>query len=223
MISALTGTLKRVDDDRIHVECGPLLYELLIPAVDLTELQASLGEQLTFHTIFYLAGDPSRGGLEPTLIAFLRAADKQFFELFTTVKGIGPRKALKALTFPTGEIAAAIEAKDTRFLSGLGGIGKRTAETIVAELFGKAGKFVLTGIDGRASTGAPVAGSASRRPQAEEDAIAGLMALGERRPDAERFLERAKQSNPALVSTDLLLREMLRLRNPRGSNAQFNR
>lgn len=210
MISALTGILKRVEDDRIHVECGPLLYELLIPAVDLTELQSSLGETLTFHTIFYLAGDPTRGGLEPTLIAFLRPADKQFFELFTTVKGIGPKKALKALTQPTGEIAAAIESKDTRFLSGLGGIGKRTAETIVAELFGKAGKFILPGVT---VTGSAVAVSAiARRATFEEDAIAALMALGERRPDAERYLERARAANPDLKSTDTLLREMLRLR-----------
>jgi Holliday junction DNA helicase RuvA len=213
MISAITGIVKRVDDDRIHLECGPMLCELLIPASDLTELQASLGETLTLQTIFYLAGDPSRGGLEPTLIAFLRVADKQFFELFTTVKGIGPRKALKALTAPTGEIAAAIESKDTRFLSGLGGIGKRTAETIVAELSGKAAKFAFA-IPGKAG-GRGAAVAISRRPDAEEDAIAALMALGERRSDAEHFLERAKQVNPNLKTTDLLLREMLRLRTVR--------
>ena len=107
MISALTGELRRVDDDRVHLQAGPILYELLVPAADLTELQASLGETLTFHTIFYLGGDPSRGGLEPTLIGFLRAADRQFFNIFTTVKGVGPKTALKALTVPVGQIANA--------------------------------------------------------------------------------------------------------------------
>src|SRR3982751_1377628 len=141
MISSLTGKLKRVDDDRVFLEAGPMQFELLVPAADVTELQASLGEDLTLHTIFYLAGDPTRGGLEPTLIGFLRPEDKQFFELFTTVKGIGPRKALRALTTSTGDIAHAIESKDTRFLSGLDGIGKRMAEQIVAELSGKLEKF----------------------------------------------------------------------------------
>jgi Holliday junction DNA helicase RuvA len=207
MISALTGTLKRVDEDRIEVECGPMLYELLIPAASVAELGNNIGDVLTFHTIFYLAGDPSRGGLDPTLIAFLHPQDKQFFELFTTVKGIGPRKALKALTAPTGEIAAAIESKNTRFLSGLGGIGKRTAETIVAELSGKAGRFIL------GSTNAAGAHPPSHRRAAfEEDAIAALMALGERRGDAEHYLDRVRQSNPDLQSPDQLLREMLRLR-----------
>src|SRR5688500_9120334 len=132
MISALSGKLRRGDDDTLSLEAGPILYELLAPAANLPELQASLGEELTFHTIYYLAGDPTRGGLEPTLIGFLRSEDKQFFEAFTTVKGIGPRKALKALTTATGDIAAAIENKDARFLGGLSGIGKRMAEQIVA-------------------------------------------------------------------------------------------
>src|SRR5256885_1668228 len=137
MIASLTGELRRVDEDRVHLKCGPILYELLVPAADMTELQASLGEELTFHTIFYLAGDPTRGGLEPTLIGFLRADDKKFFELFTTVKGIGPKRALRALAVSVGQIAGAIEGKDTRFLVQLPEIGKRTAEQIVAELAGK--------------------------------------------------------------------------------------
>ena len=210
MISALSGKLRRVDEDRIQLEAGPILYELLVPAASLTELQANLGEDLTLHTIFYLAGDPTRGGLEPTLIGFLRPEDKQFFELFTTVKGIGPRKALKALTTSTGEIAHAIESKDARFLSGLDGIGKRMAEQIVAELSGKLERFA-TGYGEK-----PGIGAGSRRPPFEEDAIAAMTALGERRSDAEHFLDRVKQGNASLKTTDALLREMLRLRTVRG-------
>jgi Holliday junction DNA helicase RuvA len=209
MISALTGKLRRVDDDRIQLEAGPILYELLVPAASLTELQASLGEDLTLHTIYYLAGDPTRGGLEPTLIGFLRPEDKQFFELFTTVKGIGPRKALRALTTSTGDIAHAIESKDTRFLSGLDGIGKRMAEQIVAELSGKLEKFA-TGYGQKPGL------TPTRRAPYEEDAISAMTALGERRSDAEHFLDRVKQGNAGLKTTDALLREMLRLRTVRG-------
>src|SRR3954468_8213118 len=192
MISSITGELRRVDEDRIHLRAGPMLYELLVPAADISELQASLGEALTLYTIFYLGGDPSRGGIEPTLIGFLRAEDRKFFNLFTTVKGIGPKTALKALTVPVGEIAMAIETKDTRFLVGLSGIGKRTAELIVAELGGK-GKAFATGYGTK-----PTVAPRSRRAPAEEDAILGLMAMGERRPDAEHLLDRAKQANPGL-------------------------
>ena len=212
MISSLTGTLRHVDEGRIGLQVGPAMFELLVPAADAPELQLGLGEELTLSTIVYLAGDPSRGALEPTLIGFIRARDKEFFEQFTTVKGIGPRKALRALTVSTGEIAAAIEEKDARFLTQLEGVGKRMAEQIIAELSGKLGKFV-TAVPAGVGNGVIAQG---RRATFEEDAIAAMMALGERRPDAEHFLDRAKAANPAVKTTDGLLREMLRMRTVRG-------
>lgn len=208
MIAALTGELKQVREDRVHVLAGAIVYELLVPTSDLNQLQSVQGQSVTFYTILYLEGDASRGNLEPRLIGFLREEDRRFFDRFTTVKGIGPKTALRALGVPVGEIAQAIEAKDARFLVGLQGIGKRTAELIIAELSGKVKEFA----------DAPVAGEAkpTRRGRSafEEDAIAGLMALDDRlrRPEAESLLERAKQSKPDLKSADNLLREMLRLR-----------
>src|ERR1700743_1968773 len=125
MISALPGELRRVGEDRIHVQVGPLLYEMLAPASDLPLLQADIGRELTFHTIFYIEGDASGGNLEPRLIAFVRAQDKAFFQLFIAEKGIGPKKPLKALPLPVGEIASAIEIRNTRALVDLPQIGKR--------------------------------------------------------------------------------------------------
>jgi holliday junction DNA helicase RuvA len=205
MISAISGELRRVEDDRVSVQCGPILYELLVPAADITELHVNLGEQVTFHTIFYLEGDAARGNLEPKLIGFLRADDRKFFERFTTVKGIGPKTALKALTVPVGQIAHAIESKDTRLLLQLKGIGRRTAELIVAELAGKMKDFAM---EFGATAGAP----ASRRSGLEEQAVAALVRLGESRVIAERLLDRAKAANPAINNTGTLLREMLRMR-----------
>jgi len=204
MISAITGELRRVEEDRISVQCGAILYELLVPAADITELQVNLGEQVTFHTIFYLEGDAARGNLEPRLIGFLRADDRKFFEKFTTVKGIGPKTALKALTVPVGQIAQAIESKDTRLLLQLKGVGRRTAELIVAELAGKMKDFV--------TESTPVVRIETNLEDYEEDAIAALISLGESKVIAHRLLDRVKQTNPKLDNTDALLREMLRMR-----------
>jgi len=203
MISAISGELRRVEEDRVSVQCGPILYELLVPAADVTELHVNLGEQVTFHTIFYLEGDAARGNLEPKLIGFLRADDRKFFERFTTVKGIGPKTALKALTVPVGQIAAAIESKDTRMLLQLKGVGRRTAELIVAELAGKMKDFVSDVQPVRMET---------QLEDFEQDAIAALVSLGESKVIAHRLLDRAKQSNPKLSERDALLREMLRMR-----------
>jgi Holliday junction DNA helicase RuvA len=211
MISALTGELRRVGEDRVHIQCGPLLCEMLVTAADIQLLTPSIGQQITFHTILYIEGDASGGNLEPRLIGFIQPQDKAFFQLFITVKGIGPKKALKALVLPSGEIAQAIETKNSRFLVDLPQIGKRMAEQIVAELAGKCAKFATT------STGAKVVPSVgvSARSTVEEDAISALMALGERRVDAELLLDRAKQASPNLKTTDGLFREMLRMRTGR--------
>src|SRR4051794_10830541 len=133
MILSLTGHLLAVHDTppSAHLRVGPITYELLIPAADVDALSTRTDAEITFHTLFYLEGTAGGGNLDPKLIGFTSANDKKFFNLFTTVKGIGPKTALRALSAPVGEIAQAIESKDTRALTQLDGIGKRTAELIV--------------------------------------------------------------------------------------------
>src|SRR3954453_17706901 len=186
MISALSGELLEVEETTASLRSGAFVFEVLIPAADVDALRARVGEELTFHTIFYLEGTAGGGNLDPKLIAFLRPEDKAFFDLFTTVKGIGPKTPLRALSAPGGQIPQAIESKDPRALIALDGIGKRTAELIIAELSGKVQKFAT------AQVGATIAGHNNRHTQNEEDALSAMTALGERRPDAERLLDRVK-------------------------------
>ena len=93
MIASLTGNLAHVDDDRIHLQVGPVLYELLVPTADLNLLESGVGQEMTFHTHLYFQGDANGGNIEPRLVGFLRREDKKFFEKFITLKGIGPHKA----------------------------------------------------------------------------------------------------------------------------------
>lgn len=206
MISEITGELRRVDQDRVHLACGPVVYEILVPAADISELQTRAGDEITLHTIFDLEGDATRGGLTPRLIGFLRKEDKRFFQLFITVKGIGPKRALRSLVQPVGEIAEAIESKNTRFLMGLPEIGKRTAEQVVAELAGKMTAFAMAG------TAHP---RTSRHTMGETEAVDAAVQLGINRSEAEHLLDRAKQANGENKAPEALLREMLRLRTAR--------
>ena len=74
----------------------------------------------------------------------------------------------------------------------------------MAELAGKMKDFV--------SGAAPAFAPEIKRETFEEDAIAALVALGESKVIAQRLLDRARQSNPKLNATDMLVREMLRMR-----------
>ena len=98
MISAITGRLLAVADRGVTLQVGPMQYDLLVPAFDLQMLHSRIGSEVTFHTILYLEGDAARGNLEPRLIGFSNARDKLFFDKFTTVKGIGTKTALRALS-----------------------------------------------------------------------------------------------------------------------------
>lgn len=209
MISALSGELAAVHEASVALRAGPMVFEVLVPAADVAELTEQLGTTITLHTLVYLEGDPNRGNLEPRMIGFIRRADREFFELFTTVKGIGPKTALRALTESIGTIASAIEGKDARFLKSLKGIGQRSAELIIAELGGKTGRFVSGPVPVAAARNMP------RKNNAEADAVAALVALGERLADADALLEKAKAAVPEPATTDALVREMLRLRTKR--------
>jgi holliday junction DNA helicase RuvA len=218
MIHALTGQLLDLHEDptAAHLQAGAMVFEILVPAADVESLRAQIGNEITFHTIFYLEGSAGGGNLDPKLIGFQSPDDKRFFELFTTVKGIGPKTALRALSVPVGEIAQAIESRDTRALTRLDGIGKRTAELIVAELSGKVKDFATAHVGALVGSHAGNGAHARlRRNPAEEDAILAMTTLGERRTDAERLLERVKQLHPEMKGTDALLREMLRVRGGR--------
>jgi len=88
MISAITGQLMRVDDERAHVQAGPMLFELLVPAVDVLELQAMLDEEVTLHTILHLQGDGN--SFEPQLIGFLRMIKRNRGTTQSTLDSFGP-------------------------------------------------------------------------------------------------------------------------------------
>ncbi|NCF92526.1 MAG: Holliday junction DNA helicase RuvA, partial [Verrucomicrobiaceae bacterium] len=69
--------------------------------------------------------------------------EREFFELFCEVDGVGVRKALRAMVRPVGEVATAIEEQNATALSKLPGVGAATAERIIAKLRRKMPKFAL--------------------------------------------------------------------------------
>ena len=84
-----------------------------------------------------------QGRLTPRLVGFLTEIEREFFELFCSVDGVGVKKALRAMVRPVREVASAIEEQDTKGLSGLPGVGPATAERIIAKLRRKVPKFAL--------------------------------------------------------------------------------
>ena len=155
----------------------------------------------------YYEGTAAGGNLIPRLVGFLHPEDRAFFNRFITVKGMGVRKAIKALAEPIGKVAAAIEQADDRTLARLPGVGKRVASHIIAELKGKVGDYALA-----AELSETATESAEDWPADVRDALEVLCALGERRADAQRWLARGRQLHPDAVGSDEWVRIAYRIR-----------
>src|SRR5690554_6598524 len=100
MITRIEGRLSAVHSHKVELECPPFTYELLVPAADVPALNTQIGRDVAFHTLHYYEMHGQGSSYIPRLIGFRTPADRAFFELFTTVKGVGVKKALKALELP---------------------------------------------------------------------------------------------------------------------------
>ncbi len=199
MLTRIEGVLESIDGSTATVDVGGgFALEVLLPAHLAIELAASSGRRIALHTIVLLEGQAQGASLVPRLLGFAAPEDRAFFRRFTTVKGLGPRRGLRAMAEPPARIAAMIEARDAKGLQSLPEIGKRLAETVVAELHGKLDELGL-----RAA--APVApGIAAERKLGPgvELAIEALVRLGRQRGDAERSVERVLVERPELAAAE---------------------
>lgn len=208
MISRIEGVLEAIHNGKAHLRCGHLVYELLLPGVDQQRMVPRIGEVVTFHTLHYLESHGQGASFTPRLIGFQSANDRAFFEVFTTVKGLGNRKALRALQMPFNQVAAAVARKDVDFLKSLPEIGKRTAETIVAEIHGKVDPFIT--IDERADAKGQVIVEGKR--SLADEAVAVLVSLGEQRLNAFQLIERVLEVDPTIDSAEELVAAAYRLK-----------
>jgi Holliday junction DNA helicase RuvA len=129
--------------------------------------------------------------------------EKEFFEKFIKVEAIGPTAAVRALVLPVPEIAKAIEDRDVKTLERLKGIGKRTAEKIIATLNGKVGKFALMKEGMITATVEP-----EDLKRQVEDVL--VKQLGHKRNEATQMVNEALLKNPDITSPEELFEEVYR-------------
>ena len=198
MISRISGKIIEKGSNYIEVETNGISYQVLIPTTVMQRIDENTSSEgkINLKTFHYLQNDQAKS--VPVLIGFLNDIEKDFFEVFITVSGIGPRAALKALNKPISEIARAIDEADLVFLKSLPGIGEQRAKEIIAKLQNKIGRFGLI----QDYSGKQVL---TKSKDIAAEALAVLMQLEYKRAEALSMINKAQETNPGLETTEELL------------------
>ncbi len=203
MICRITGRIQCVNERSVVIDVGPMSYEILVPASSIANLQRLLDNEVSLHTVVYLDGGTGSSQMTPRMLGFLTPSDREFFLEFIKVKNVGMRKALRAMSLPSHQLAAAIEHGDDRTLSALPEIGTRTAAQIIAQLKGKLTRFVTQG-----ALPAPLA----ELNEPQRLALEMLVTWGDRPADAQRWLSRVADEHPDLTEPDQLVKAAYRVK-----------
>jgi len=208
MISRISGKVIEKGVNYLMLDLGGICYEVLIPSAVMQRIDDNIAGdgKINLVTYHYHQVEPSKS--TPVLIGFLNDIEKDFFQVFITVSGIGPRAALKALNKPISQIAQAIDEADLTFLKSLPGIGEQRAKEIVAKLQNKVGRFGLIQDGKTGSTGI-------KNKDIAEEALIVLMQLEYKKPEAQSMLKRALEDFPEIQSTEQLLNIVYKQRKSR--------
>jgi len=126
MIATLEGRVGFKDSERVVVLVGGIGLEVLAP---FSTLEKVTGEQVFLHTRLVVREDSL------TLYGFASEAERDLFDSFIKISGIGPKLAITILSsLSVDNVRGAVTNDRPEVLSRVPGIGKKTAEKIVLEL-----------------------------------------------------------------------------------------
>jgi len=196
MIAFLNGILSSKQKDELIIDVSGVGYRVEISTLTFETLPDS-GKELKILIYHHFTDSDQR------LFGFASAREKNLFERLITVKGIGPKLGLTILSgMPAANLMEAIVTQDTTALSGISGIGKKTAERMVLELkdklFDESQPSVATG-------------SIENRSKREE-AVSALEALGFRKRDAEQTVHQITAKNAEISISDMVKQALSQLK-----------
>ncbi|HEX9407726.1 MAG TPA: Holliday junction branch migration protein RuvA [Thermoanaerobaculia bacterium] len=193
MISYLQGALKKLDAARATVVTNGVGYEVHISLQTYYKLEGQREASLEIYT--HVREDTL------ALYGFATGEEKFAFEKLISISGIGPTLAQKILSgIEPRDLAEAIAQNDTRKLSSIPGVGKKTADRICLEL---REKLVLP------KTARGEAATPSRL-SVDDDVASALVNLGYRPRDADVAIEAARKQLGSDAEFSALLKASLR-------------
>ena len=190
MIAYLKGQLIYKSPEHTVVDVNGVGYKVFTPLSTYYSLPKP-GESVSLRIHTRVRED------ELKLFGFLTEEEQTIFEKLITINKVGPKLALGILSgmSPT-DLLTAIINNDAARLSAIPGVGKKTAERLALEMKDKLSDLALE-MEHQPSSSSPEG--------FYEDALSALVNLGYKKPQAEKALESAYNTNgPDSLLEDLI-------------------
>lgn len=199
MIAHLRGRLLEKRPDHVVLETGGVGYAALIPLTTFTRLPPA-GAEAALHVHTYVRED------QLSLFGFATPGERDLFRCLIEVRGIGPRLALALLSgLEPDALVRALAGGDVTRLSGIPGVGRKTAERLILELKDRLPKALRVVPAGEAAE--TPTGPAGTDP---DDLLSALLNLGFPAARAESAVRLAVQEAPPGTVFEELVRLALR-------------
>ena len=135
MIATLTGKIHARDPEGIVLNVGGVGYRLAMSARGMSKLGDTPGE-VFLYTHLHVREDAM------SLFGFVEKEEREFFEILTSVSGVGPKVAIAILSaYSADDLRRAVLNQDIALFQSISGIGKKTAERLALELKDKVGEL----------------------------------------------------------------------------------
>ena len=185
MIEYIKGEIVELTPARIVMECAGIGYELNI---SLNTYSFYNGKQTGKIYVYEVIREDAH-----LLFGFAGREERELFLMLISVSGVGPNTARMILSsLSPAELVRVIADKNETALTGVKGIGLKTAQRILVDLKNKVKP--IEGMAAAKGTSSALAGSA-----VSEEAVAALVMLGFQKAASQKAVNTILKGSPALA------------------------
>lgn len=191
MIGYLKGKVIDISAETAIISVGGVGYEVFCSGAAFSKM--AQGAECEIYTYLQVS---EQNGVQ--LFGFADRTEKNMFMRLISVSGVGCKTALAVLTcMDVNQVAVAIATGDSKALSRVKGLGKKTAERLILEL--------KDSVSAPVSTGGETVGAVVNTRGGNEDSVVALMSLGFTRAESENAVSKAVASGAKTVEEIIMI------------------
>lgn len=198
MIDFIEGNIERISPTHVVVENQGMGYVMAISIFTYEKIKNLKKARLFCEQTFKVE---NQSPVALLLFGFAEPAEREMFQLLTSVSGVGNNTAILMLSsLEPPDLSAAIVNGNVGLLKSIKGIGEKTAQRIVLELRDKFGSKKRQGV-----------GLAPGVADNFGEALAALTILGYSKSNAEKALLKVSQNEKLHLSVEELIKNSLKI------------